>query len=102
MRPQDLKQGACYFLVTYHDEALRLPEIMTYVYLGEGIFGRKGAADEPRWFFQTAESHATDGAFDPKTHEPGEQLLAVGSDMIEEFRDLAGLIETLRERQSRR
>ena len=101
MRPEILCEDRCYFLLTYHDKELRLPEITTYIYVGKNIFDSGGSENDPRWFFQTAESRVSDGLFDPKVHEPAETLLAVEQDMLDEFCDLGKLIDTLRDIEAR-
>jgi hypothetical protein len=51
MRQDELIEDRCYFLVTYHDEALRLPAIATYVYVRKNIFGAGSSASDTRLFF---------------------------------------------------
>ena len=102
MSEQDLRKGDCYFLLTYHDEDLKLPSIATYVFVGKNIFKESRSKNGDRWFFQTAESQVKDGLFDPKIHRPGEQLLAAGQDMLDEFYDPGQLAEKLRDLSKRR
>jgi hypothetical protein len=96
MKADDLIVNGCYFLLTYHDQDLRLPSIETYVFLGKNIFGLSQTRQGDRWFFQSAESVVENGPFRPQRDTPSESITAAGEEMIEDFDDALGLIERLR------
>jgi hypothetical protein len=56
--PGKLVVGGVYFTIDYFDDALRLPCLQSYVYLGHGLLPG-GTADDH--YFQTVESYFSQG-----------------------------------------
>ncbi len=86
MDANDLKEGACYFLLLFYPSENEIPMIKTYIYLGKNIFGRESSEDE--WYFQYPRSYL-EGSSDL-----GEGFLA-SEERLSSIYDLKGLIERL-------
>ena len=46
--------GQCYFLFGYFDEERRLPEVETYVFIGENLHGEVRGSESQSWYFRNA------------------------------------------------
>jgi hypothetical protein len=90
--PTDLTAQDTYFMVSFFDEALLIPEITTVVYLGKDIFSE---GDE-RHYFQGYES------FKNKTNATDVELIEAAEDKLMNFYDLGGAAALLAECARRR
>jgi hypothetical protein len=77
--PQSLAEGQPYFLVLFRDEALRIPVIMTMLFVWSGM-----DEGEPAFLFQRADDDCETGRIGMSMEELGELVF-----------DRAGLITLL-------
>jgi hypothetical protein len=89
--------GRAYFLLGYFDEALRLPNIQSVVYVGKDLFQEDVASKRPSYYFQTAESYVASGLFDAAKSNATETLTILSSDSLMMVYDWEALIEELRD-----
>lgn len=89
------KEGACYFLVGYYDDDLKLPAIDTFIYLGKNLLGE--AESEGRWYFQHAESFVRNGRVVPSKDRKNDDILTTLSEHLGDFYDSAQLANLLTE-----
>jgi len=95
-RSTEFKEGACYFLLGYYDDSMKLPAIETFIYLGKNLLGE--AEHEERWYFQQAESFVRNGRVLPHKGRKNDDILTTLSDHLDDFLDpleLAGVLEKL-------
>ncbi len=89
--PDNLVPGQCYFLLTYYDEALRIPRIRSLIFVGKDIFGMPQSGESEQWVFQNPESFLAYGLFDSATYATAD-ILAVNRDLIDRIFDIERLI----------
>jgi hypothetical protein len=95
-RSAQFKEGACYFLVGYYDDDMKLPAIESYIYLGKNLLGE--AESEERWYFQEAESFVRNGRVLPSKGRKNDDILTTLSEHLGDFLDpeqLARLLKKL-------
>ena len=97
--PQDqtvqLTEGGCYFLIGYFDDDLRLPSIETFIYLGKNLLG--DSENDPRWYFQEAESFVRNGRQVPRSGRDNDDILATPLAHLPDFVDASALATILKE-----
>jgi hypothetical protein len=81
-------------LFGYFDEERRLPEIETYVFIGENLHGEVRGSESQSWYFRNAETFPQRGF--RQEHQDKGQIFAVGEGMIENFIGVADLLKELR------
>jgi len=89
------KEGACYFLVGYYDDGMKLPAIETFIYLGKNLLGE--AENEERWYFQQAESFVRNGRVLPSKARKNDDILTTLSEHLNDFLSPAQLANLLKE-----
>jgi len=94
--PADLKVGSIYFMVSYFDDAMLVPELATLVYLGKEVDGTKDGL----WYFQDADSYFASGPY-PTGGKDG-NLCAVPDDGLKSICELDQVIVSLQECARRR
>jgi hypothetical protein len=52
MKPNQLKVGCIYFALSYEDDALTRPMVISYEYLGVGVDGPPKTANDTVYFFR--------------------------------------------------
>ena len=95
-RLAQFKEGACYFLIGYYDDGMKLLAIETFIYLGKNLLGE--AEREERWYFQQAESFVRNGMVLPSKGRKNDDILTTQSEHLSDFLDpkqLARLLEEL-------
>lgn len=99
--PESLKVGQCYFMVSYLDNSMRIPEIETYIYVGKNLYPEDGNNGRNFWYFQNPETYLKTGAFNEQP--PGDHgVLRAMENILEAMcNDFDGLINTLSEIQNR-
>lgn len=58
----ELRTGELFFSITYFDHALRVPSIVSLVYVGDSLNGEQGVASERLVLFQDAGSYTEHGS----------------------------------------
>src|SRR5262245_41981010 len=95
-RTPTFREGICYFLLGYHDEAFKFPSIESYVYLGKNLLGEK-PSDE-RWYFLEAESFVREGKPTSLRNRSNDDIVCAPADLLKDFLDakqLANVLEDL-------
>jgi hypothetical protein len=87
-------EGACYFLLGYYDDDLKLPSIETFIYLGKNLLGE--LASDERWYFQQAESFVRNGRVVPSKGRDNDDILATPLEHLDQFLDPAQLASLLK------
>jgi hypothetical protein len=98
--------GNTYFSLMYIDDALSIPEIETFVYLGRSDVASSGQPSRAVHLFQYAASYLGDGNWNKMPAEHKEQFEAAPVvffelEQIEPICDAARLIEKLQEWRAR-
>lgn len=95
--PSSLIQGQSYFMLSYFDRALRLPNIFTCVYVGKNLFDEDASAEKTSYYFQSAESFVRKGLFRASASQSLEGITVVPSDSLHMIYDWDGLARELSE-----
>jgi hypothetical protein len=96
MNDINLVRGQPYFLLVYHDEDMRFPEITSLVYLGKDVELEDGVTD--RWSFQDAESYALHGDFRiAETPDAEIKVYDLKDDSLREVLSGEGLVAALQQ-----
>jgi len=66
-----LVEGSVYFIFSYMDEAMRFPDISSWVYLGVGVLPEAGS---DAYVFQSVESFCSEGKWTTLSQETRENL----------------------------
>jgi hypothetical protein len=82
----DLIANRCYFMISFFDSDLKIPDIKTVIYLGVDVFN-EGGNDH---FFQLYEEHLETPAIESMT-----DIIAADSSNLMNFYTLAGLVRVL-------
>ncbi len=88
-----LVPDAIYFTVDFHDKDLLIPDIKTYVFIGENILG--GAEEPTTFFFQGAEKYIALGKWEPPHDAVEFDVLMMQEDFLEYVVDYSGLQEQI-------
>lgn len=93
MNKTQLVSDEIYFTVAFHDENLQIPDIKTYIFIGENILGEN---DEPTaFFFQGAEKYISLGKWNPLHDAVEFDVLMMKEDFLEYVVDYTGLQEQI-------
>ena len=87
--------GGIYFLVTYLDAKLKIPEIVTMIYLGENLLDDGG--ETPAQYFQEASSYSAGQSLDSVDKST---LMCASGDALSSFLDWDELIDELARNRS--
>jgi hypothetical protein len=87
--------GQTYFLLSYLDRRLQLPEITTYVYVGKNMFEEDDAESDEIYYFQSAASFVGSGLFHKNGHRKPSGITAVRGDSLIMIYDWPGLVAEL-------
>lgn len=88
MNPTELEIGGVYFILSFHDGELLIPDISTRIYLGRNLVaGLPGAT----FFFQDAERHQALGAWKEGLDATEYGLVTCDEAFLECVFDYAGL-----------
>jgi hypothetical protein len=66
-----LVEGSVYFIFSYMDEAMRFPDVSSWVYLGVGVLPEAGS---DAYAFQSVESFCSEGKWPTLSQETRENL----------------------------
>lgn len=99
LKKTDLAEGACYFLLGFFDDAMRVPEITTYIYVGSNLLESDAELGDA-WYFQDPESYMRKGVFTDIPDVNDYEILETKTEQLEWFYDLPGLVERISEIQS--
>ncbi len=91
----ELVIGRCYFLISFLDEEMRIPEIETYIYIGKNLISESDVSDESGWYFQDPESYLSVGQFDSSRKDIARDVMRVDDHTLDLLCDLPGLIRRL-------
>ena len=91
-RPESLKIGQPVFLLGYHDQAMRLPFVEAYVYIGEEL---RDGTQPSVWCFQSAESYLKSPIVDVEQSSPDADVLCLDRQGLATMVDWIGLVGEL-------
>ena len=91
----ELVIGRCYFLISFLDEEMRIPEIETYIYIGKNLISESDVSDESGWYFQDPESYLKHGPFKSTRKNLGRDVVCVDENTLDLFCELPVLISRL-------
>lgn len=94
----DYREGEAYYRITFPDDGLFYPNVETFVFVGKNLSDED---TEDTWYFQFAESYATDGSILKNGGGNRKVYLAKRRDLTD-ILDLARLIEELEMAANRR
>lgn len=94
-----LIKGNCYFIVSYFDDGMCIPDVETYIFVGVNLLEENN--DITYWYFQDAESYEKYGEFSQIQDKSSREVLRVDKEALEMIYDYHGLIEVLDETRSR-
>lgn len=89
MNKQELVIEQVYFIVSFHDKNLLIPEIKTYIFLGESLLDE--ATEAVTFFFQGAEQFIELGRWEQKKDAVEFDVLIMKEDFLEYVFDYSGL-----------
>lgn len=87
--------GRCYFLLSYYNDDMSIPDIESYIYVGKNVMPSDKKTKEEWWYFQSPETYLKLGSFFLSDDERDLGVLRTNSNTLELFCDLEGLIQKL-------
>jgi hypothetical protein len=86
---------ACYFMLSFFDNAGRIPMVETYIYAGMNLMKTDQSSSETTWYFKTPEGYMASGTTLEETNL--ESFIRVGKDTIELMLDKTQLVQQIQE-----
>lgn len=86
---KDLIEGNCYFALFYHDKDLKVPDIRTFIYVGESSEAESNDSNSKWWSFVDAESYLSSDASNKN------KIQRFDNESLFSIFDLGGLIDEL-------
>ncbi len=96
---KDLVVGSTYFALFYHDKALMIPDIKTFIFIGENIDSENDLSSDA-WYFQDPESYLKYGASLTKPRHAECSLHKFDREMLFSVYDWRELIKELSENKT--
>ena len=95
IKPEDLVEGQCYFLLFFYHPKNEIPMIKTFIYVGKNLYasGKKNPEDE--WYFQDPKSYLERGSFVQLSKKIKHEKFLANKDTLFQMYDINGLIERL-------
>jgi|WetSurMetagenome_2_1015567.scaffolds.fasta_scaffold1216030_1 hypothetical protein len=93
MNNKYLRKGKVYFIFSFIDTHMDIPEIMSLIYLGKNL-GEKNINDN--WFFQDAQSYVKIGALYGKKAKKPHKIIIMDTDSIKLIKNLSDLQKSLK------
>ena len=91
---EELREGECYFDMSFYDTRNDIPSIQTWIYIGKNLL-KADATRGDRWYFQDPESYLRHGSFVGFTKKVKRAVLAAEELMVLSMFSLKGLAEAL-------
>jgi hypothetical protein len=85
----NFERGKCYFLIRYYDRSLKVPEIDTYIFIGQHKVGK----DNNYWMFQEPRSYLSVGQMDRDSKE----VICLSEEEVLNFLSWEDMLEELRQ-----
>ncbi|WP_163833367.1 hypothetical protein [Spartinivicinus ruber] len=86
---ESLIKGKTYYLIGFYDDALKIPDIETYIYVGKNLLSDDGA-----WYFQCPQTFLKQGPFNELP--PGDySVMRADEDTLEMMYDSQGIVNLL-------
>lgn len=98
---ENLIEGNFYFLISYFDDALSIPDIETYIYVGQNLLPSDKGSEIYHWYFQDPETYIEKGAFIESQNKKEIDTLRADQDTLETMYDIEGLISELSKLRSK-
>ena len=86
-----LREGTVYFLVSFADDAMLIPEMDTVVYIGKNLEGES----EDRYHFQDIDSYQARGRLDPRQDDGPATLFKCGLNELNGVYEFEAALEIL-------
>ena len=92
--PDDLKEGECYFEISFWDTQCEIPCIETWIYVGKNLLTGGETLDD-LWYFQDPESFLKHGSFVHLSADTEHDVITAEADAVRGFYNFEGLQEAL-------
>lgn len=91
--PDQLKEGECYFEISFWDTQSDIPCIETWIYVGKNLLA--GESSDDLWYFQDPESFIKHGSFVNLSDNTEYDVITADADAVRGFYNFGGLREAL-------
>ncbi len=95
IKPEDLIEGQCYFLLLFYHPKIEIPMIKTFVYVGKNLYPVRKKKPEDEWYFQDPKSYLERGSFAQLSKKVKHEKFLANKDALFQMYDINGLIERL-------
>jgi len=92
--PDELREGECYFEISFSDTQSEIPCIETWIYVGKNVLPGDEASND-HWYFQDPDSYLKDGSFVHLSDETEHDVVTADADAVLGFYSFEGLREAL-------
>jgi len=92
--PNQLREGECYFDISFSDTQSEIPSIETWIYIGKNLLTGEGPPDD-LWYFQDPDSYLNHGSFVHLSEDTEHDVVTADEDAVLGFYSFDGLREAL-------
>jgi hypothetical protein len=97
----NLIKGNIYFLISFFDNDLTIPDIEIYIYIGKNVLPSDKESEGNSWYFQDPETYLQKGAFIESQEKSDFDILRADLDTLETIYDLEGVTLELSDIQNK-